>query len=56
MITTNIRGKSPYPPIMKLDETKELHDCFDCKGCLCEKICEKHEDENFNKKPQKKEG
>jgi len=34
---------------------KELHDCFDCKGCLCEDICKKYEEEAFPKKRIKKD-
>lgn len=29
---------------------KELHDCLDCEGCLCEDLCNEYEDEYFGKK------
>lgn len=33
---------------------KELHDCFDCEGCICEELCKKYEEDNFPKKRIKK--
>lgn len=41
---------------MPFDDVKELKDCFDCEGCLCESLCREYEDENFTKKNIKKEG
>lgn len=42
-IMTNIRGS----------EMKGLHDCFDCKGCMFEKICKEYEEEEFDRKKVK---
>lgn len=44
---TNIRGMMDSPKI--LDKDKELHDCLDCEGCICEEVCKKHEEEYFGK-------
>jgi len=54
----NIRGEINHPlPIRPLNTEKELHDCLDCEGCICEETCKKYEDEYFNKKKSiKKEG
>lgn len=46
---TSIRGNSP----LMNDEGKELHDCFDCKGCICEKTCAENEEKYFGKKVKK---
>lgn len=38
------------------DDGKTLHDCFDCKGCICEEYCaeeEKHFGKNKVKKAKK---
>lgn len=32
-----------------LQEEKELHDCFDCEGCICEEYCKEQEKINFPK-------
>lgn len=32
------------------EESKELKDCFDCEGCLCEDFCKEQEEEYFGKK------
>lgn len=32
------------------EEPKELNECCNCKGCLCEEICKKYEEQYFNKK------
>ncbi|MDR7856091.1 hypothetical protein [Tissierella sp.] len=34
---------------------KELKDCFDCEGCLCEDLCNKYEEDEFGKKVKKNE-
>ena len=53
---TNIRGKRDNPTLLKNKE-KELHDCFDCKGCICEKTCAEQEEKYFGKqKKVKKKG
>ncbi len=26
---------------------KELHDCFDCEGCICEEYCKEQDKINF---------
>lgn len=41
---------------MPFDDIGEIHECFNCKGCICEEHCKKEEEKNFNKKPRKKEG
>lgn len=28
---------------------KELHDCFDCEGCVCEEYCKEQEKLDFLK-------
>lgn len=35
---TNIRNKSTIPI------NKELHNCFDCKGCICKKHCKNEQE------------
>ena len=54
---TNIRGKRDNPTLLKNKEI-ELHECFDCKGCICEKTCAEDEEKYFGKqkKVKKKEG
>lgn len=51
MKEVNIRGKrNPYVKKMPFDDVehlKELNDCFDCKGCLCESFCKELEEEYF---------
>lgn len=32
------------------EEPKDLKECFNCKGCLCEDLCKEYEDEYFGKK------
>lgn len=49
MLMTNIQGK----PNLMNDEGKTLHDCFDCKGCICEKACLEDEEKYFGKKVKK---
>lgn len=51
---TNIRGKKNlYPLKVPFDEPpKELKDCFDCEGCLCEELC-KEEGDSFEGKDRK---
>ena len=53
----NIRGTNDNPTLLRNKE-KELHDCFDCKGCICEKVCAEDEAKYFGKqkKVKKKEG
>lgn len=31
------------------DDGKTLHDCLDCKGCICEKVCAEDEEKYFGK-------
>lgn len=38
-----------------INDEKELHDCFDCEGCICEELCKKYEDEHFTKRRTKKD-
>lgn len=48
----NIRGKKtlhPMEKIMPFDDAKELKECMDCKDCLCEDLCKKHEEGHFGK-------
>lgn len=33
--------------IIDLIQEKELHDCLDCEGCLCEEYCKEQEKINF---------
>ena len=50
---TNIRGPRYQKNLNKTpewDTNKELHDCFDCKGCICEEVCKKYEEEEFGLK------
>lgn len=55
-IMTNIRGKNPNLNKIPFDELpKELKDCFDCEGCLCEDLCNKYEEDEFGKKVKKNE-
>lgn len=51
MLMTNIRGTNDNPTMLKNKE-KELHDCFDCKGCICEEYCAE-EEKHFGKKVKK---
>lgn len=46
---TNIRGKkNHYPLKVPFDESpKELNECCNCEGCLCEDLCKEYEDEHF---------
>jgi hypothetical protein len=37
---------------MLKNKEKELHDCFDCKGCICEEYCAE-EEKHFGKKVKK---
>lgn len=30
-------------------QVKELHDCFDCEGCICEEHCKEQDKLNFPK-------
>ena len=56
MLMTNIRGANDNPTLLRNKE-KELHDCFDCKGCICEKTCAEQEEKYFGKqKKVKKKG
>lgn len=53
-IMTNIRGKlgKKEKMIEKIpfsEESKEIHDCLDCEGCLCEDWCKESEEEWFGK-------
>lgn len=55
---TNIRGLN-FPRTYKaefggIEKDKELHDCFDCKGCICEEVCKKYEEEEFGQKGSEK--
>ena len=43
-------------PIILNKDGEALHECFDCKGCICQDVCKAYEEGNFKKKPQKKEG
>lgn len=52
---SNIRGMKDNPLTLNKDD-EALHDCFNCKGCICEDVCKKYEEENYNKKLPKKEG
>lgn len=52
---TNIRHKSIYPEQMKIKSSKELHECCDCKGCICEDICEKRDKEITGEEKVKKD-
>lgn len=52
MLTKNIRGTNDNPIILKNKE-KELHDCLDCKGCICEEYCAEQEEKYFDKKVKK---
>lgn len=36
------------------DDGKTLHDCFDCKGCICEEYCAEEEEKHFGKNKVKK--
>ena len=47
----HIRGTNDNPTMLKNKE-KELHDCFDCKGCICEEYCAE-EEKHFGKKVKK---
>ncbi len=38
------------------DEGKTLHECFDCKGCICEKTCTENEGKVKKQKKVKKKG
>lgn len=52
---TNIRGKLGSSGITASkrafnESPKELHDCLDCEGCICEDFCKEQEEEYFGKK------
>lgn len=32
---------------MKKSNDKELHDCFDCEGCICEEYCKEQDKIDF---------
>lgn len=49
----NIRGTNDNPTLLKNKE-KDLHDCFDCKGCICEKTCAEQEEKYFGKEGESK--
>lgn len=50
MVETNIRGKrNPYPKKIPFDDVKELNECCNCEGCLCEDLCKEYEDEYLGK-------
>jgi len=51
LLMKNIRGTNDNPTMLKNKE-KELHDCFDCKGCICEEYCAE-EEKHFGKKVKK---
>jgi hypothetical protein len=56
-IMTNIRGPRYQKNLNKTpewDTNKELHDCLDCKGCICEEVCKKYEEEEFGLKEGEK--
>jgi len=46
-ITTNIRGKT-YPQKKMMSD--DLHECLDCKGCICEEFCKEEQEKYFGKK------
>lgn len=47
----NIRGwKNHLSKKTKVIDVKEVHDCLDCEGCLCEDFCKEQEEEYFGKK------
>lgn len=31
------------------ESPKELHDCLDCEGCICEDFCKEQEERYFGK-------
>ena len=33
--------------IIDLIQEKELHDCFDCEGCICEEYCKEQDKIDF---------
>lgn len=35
--------------LTELIHEKELHDCLDCEGCICEEYCKEQEKINFPK-------
>jgi len=51
LIQTNIRGKNPYlsKKIPFGEEPKELHDCLDCEGCICEDFCREEDEKYFGR-------
>lgn len=60
MIKVTYQGKLPNKKILSdeveildkipFDEApKDLHECCNCEGCLCEELCKKYEDEYFGK-------
>ena len=53
-ITRNIRGlnfpKNYKAEFVGTEKEKELHDCFDCKGCICEDVCKEYEEKEFGLK------
>jgi len=51
---TNIRGFNHQKESPDWDITKELHDCLDCEGCICEEVCKKYEEEEFGLKEGEK--
>jgi hypothetical protein len=56
----NIRGRNLGPPgkvvILKKKPTKELHECLDCEGCICEEFCREQDEKNFLEQYAQKEG
>jgi hypothetical protein len=41
----NIRGINR--PLKKHRELDDLHECFNCKGCICEEVCKESEAKSF---------
>lgn len=39
-----MKNKIPFD-----EPTKELNECCNCEGCLCEELCKEYEDEYFGK-------
>jgi hypothetical protein len=54
---TNIRGREKSPKVILNKEDEALHECFDCKGCICEDVCKSYEKEILKgRKTIKEEG
>lgn len=50
LIQVNIQGKGNlHQNKVPFDDLKELHECCNCKDCLCEEICKEYEEEHFGK-------